>query len=977
MAGPEEPICQVMLKLIENDDGLGMVKHKTMCLSCVLEAQSKFPPGEEFLWPNDPPPWIDVSEEEKDNPQNLNKHMRKFEKRKLLLTPEDIDEYLEGLEYGDEKLVYEISKYKKVDKMEARKIMRDIRRKQKEKQREKEEDEKNAKKQKEADERASEKLRKADEKRIEMGDRRSRIVDGEQLQAILAMDKEELRLQEAVEKAVEEAEKNEKKKKGDTHKKPTGPAVFNKKSAMPWMPSPVDIIGFEDRSKFSYEDQKRYVAICQNLTNTGDYRHTTNREEMKDFLKASQEERDGFTELALQWADDRTHWHPLDSLTRGAIDYIQSNWKKRIPNGKHYLVGAPVFTMNSEDLDVVARGEKTVLEPKMVRLLQKGKSDFLTFPDMTKQCSLESVVGLERPEKVAIQDDEIVRELCYLNDLDVAMDATTACHLMCESWESHEFDIAVPISILNDEVQGKTRKLVIFEKPSPTNTISRATVQRQFMKHSLRNTFVKSSPAPLIKEKPKEKKAIEQDDSEEKQPVHPSLLVRPSSSLEIVTFETSETSETPERPIESSESPEESVSQFQSKSGNPDSTPTAGVDLLDSILSDISKAATFAPSPTKISWNDPNRPSSTGYQYGIFKIGEIDVLIRSAPSPKVQPLHAYAPDYLKVRQQLVRKLVSFEPRIEYMPNCGAMALGTEEWLWNHLKKTFKGSAAHALFRTHFSFDQVLQLDLFSMSGDLRTRPEDAFSVLSSRTLRFEKLLKNSMNLANGNYAIYKENGQPLRIIRAVDSSTRNAIDGSMFTAIVERPMEIESEKPLTIRKAFYGWCMEVLLQWQIVQSRAPGTFLPADSPIIRNLPSKNTLMEVSRNRNIFKKQINRAVSRTREQLEMERARAEEDVNQIIAELGIPTDPDLAVVCGEHRASRGRGGHQWRGRGAGFRGRGRGRPPWGRSFRNRGRGDSHHGFRGRGRLGGESQEGFQGRDRGQETQNYTDKDAPST
>ncbi|CAD6197368.1 unnamed protein product [Caenorhabditis auriculariae] len=238
--------CQVLQTLIDNEDDLGILKHKTFCITCILKVKSKFPPGEEFLWSRAPPPWIVVPEGETDDPEALNKHMRKFETRKILLTPEDIGEYLEGLDCGDEKLVYEIFKYKKVDKVEARKIMREIRRKQRDKQQEKEQEEKNARKQKEADERAAERLRKADGKRIEMGKRRSRNVDPEQLETILAMDKEEFQQQEDVEEGnlAEETEKI-KNETESPQKKPTGPAVFNKKSVMPWMPLPVDIIGIE------------------------------------------------------------------------------------------------------------------------------------------------------------------------------------------------------------------------------------------------------------------------------------------------------------------------------------------------------------------------------------------------------------------------------------------------------------------------------------------------------------------------------------------------------------------------------------------------------------------------------------------------------------------------------------------------------------------------------------------------------------
>ncbi|VDK57142.1 unnamed protein product, partial [Cylicostephanus goldi] len=83
--------------------------------------------------------------------------------------------------------------------------------------------------------------------------------------------------------------------------------------------------------------------------------------------------------------------------------------------------------------------------------------------------------------------------------------------------------------------------------------------------------------------------------------------------------------------------------------------------------------------------------SENGKSYAIFSITGTSILVRSRPAPLCSEGH----------QSMKGATLSLQPRMEYVPNAGAMRLSETEAMWNYAKGIFKQSANHGLFRTHF------------------------------------------------------------------------------------------------------------------------------------------------------------------------------------------------------------------------------------------------------------------------------------
>ena len=139
-------------------------------------------------------------------------------------------------------------------------------------------------------------------------------------------------------------------------------------------------------------------------------------------------------------------------------------------------------------------------------------------------------------------------------------------------------------------------------------------------------------------------------------------------------------------------------------------------DFLDGILSEMQKI-------DKNQDGIKGKPEDSTYQYAIFRIGDARILVRSNSPYSMLEMGEKKHSFLENL-----KKVTFEPRIEYLPNGGAMELGAEEWIWNYTKSVFKMSESHLLYRTSYKIDHVLQIDGISMRIDKQEPPPDALGM---------------------------------------------------------------------------------------------------------------------------------------------------------------------------------------------------------------------------------------------------------
>ncbi|KAK6041776.1 hypothetical protein COOONC_20717 [Cooperia oncophora] len=284
----------------------------------------------------------------------------------------------------------------------------------------------------------------------------------------------------------------------------------------------------------------------------------------------------------------------------------------------------------------------------------------------------------------------------------MAMDATTACHLMSDPFAGHEHSYAVPIRVIEKVVHGTTTNIAVLGKPRILGAVEPVAVQRQFVKYLLKSAYVS-------------KKA--------------EVNVEPSELL---------------------------TKKLKADSGE---TQSGFCDPLDSILPSLETLSSHTGA------SNTSILSDNGKTYSIFSIIGSNILVRSHPAPLCSEGH----------QSLKYMALSFQPKVEYVPNAGAMRLLEAEALWNHCKEIFKQSANHALFRTHYMAKDLLQIQHWaSQSFEVITGSEqqwtgpthrqDAKRMMSAYTSRFARLLEEVSHLPHGDYMLVNRNDGVVKIL---------------------------------------------------------------------------------------------------------------------------------------------------------------------------------------------------------------------
>ncbi|KAF1763351.1 hypothetical protein GCK72_011617 [Caenorhabditis remanei] len=348
-------------------------------------------------------------------------------------------------------------------------------------------------------------------------------------------------------------------------------------------------------------------------------------------------------------------------------------------------------------------------------------------------------------------------------------------------------------------------------------------------------------------------------------------------------------------------------------------------DFLDGILSEMQKI-------DKNSDGIKGKPEDSTYQYAIFRIGDARILVRSNSPYSMLELGEKKHSFLENL-----KKVTFEPRIEYLPNGGAMELGAEEWIWNYTKSVFKMSESHLLYRTSYKIDHVLQIDGISMRIDKQEPPPDALGILSSRSVMMEQMIAQLESLEPGDYMVFQEKDRPLRVVAKCEPDHRDGV--SIEAMRIKRDDCQKSSDRLKDEDFFHGFCRDVPLQWQIVQGRAPQMLLAKDSPTSQFMPSKNSREKLQRKKTNFKRKIQEKEAE-REEAKRNKTIDWDDPN-LYADFTNPSIVPMDYVKktskfrrgGRGRGHRGMGG-AFRGRGGAYRGRGRGRGGGGASGESR-------------------------------------------
>ncbi|RCN53293.1 hypothetical protein ANCCAN_00354 [Ancylostoma caninum] len=281
-------------------------------------------------------------------------------------------------------------------------------------------------------------------------------------------------------------------------------------------------------------------------------------------------------------------------------------------------------------------------------------------------------------------------------------------------------------------------------------------------------------------------------------------------------------------------------------------------DPLDSIL----------PSLDRPEGSSTANHSKNGKAYSVFSIIGTNILVRSRPAPLCSEGH----------QSMKGKTLSFQPKVEYVPNAGAMCLSDTESAWSYCKGFFKQSVNHGLFRTHYMGAHLLQLQHWDAqnvtalvgSEQLWTGPSprhEARQMISAYTTRFAKVLEEIGHLPLGDFMLVNKNDGFVKIVPQADAATKSTdvLDCDSCDVAI-------ADVSLSIREAFSGLESMIPLQWQIVQKRAPGCYVAKDSKLkgiaMSQLPGRSFGHEGSQNKQV-------ALKRTRKQRQRDNKRRRE------------------------------------------------------------------------------------------------------
>ncbi|GMR50221.1 hypothetical protein PMAYCL1PPCAC_20416, partial [Pristionchus mayeri] len=235
--------------------------------------------------------------------------------------------------------------------------------------------------------------------------------------------------------------------------------------------------------------------------------------------------------------------------------------------------------------------------------------------------------------------------LCSDTGCSIAMECTTAVHLMTRPGEPRNYTYNIPISVFEQFRAGSAICHCFLGKPRPQSGISNQTLLHVVAKYRVKSTFTKKEDA-----NPK-----------------------PSSSRDTVA------------PVKST------VEQNEGEEGD-------GFSLLDDLLGSI-----LVPSSSTMSGGgQPSevKPSSTDHSYALFSIpssthSEQKVIIRSSPSLRNDAKGGT--EY------------SLGAKVEFAAEAGVMKETFEQMLWNSMKAVFKGAVNSATVHMHPFMKDALQV----------------------------------------------------------------------------------------------------------------------------------------------------------------------------------------------------------------------------------------------------------------------------
>ncbi|KAF8375240.1 hypothetical protein PRIPAC_81669, partial [Pristionchus pacificus] len=495
------------------------------------------------------------------------------------------------------------------------------------------------------------------------------------------------------EKAKERVEVKEqiKQQKEELRKNPDGPREKNKFQNRPWQPQILRAVGIcdERRSVLSAEEQKRYVAILSNFHKTDQaMRFSQNSMDLKVYDDRLTEERAIVNEIVREHFKDTTI--SMQEINQ-EVNTVLLRWSARYLHDQRRFERLKALTWKRESEKPPVPG---VLKPNLEYVLMAAPNPKLVLP-ATMHDRLPVNYTPYRFDPSGKRREDIGRDTALTSLLDdvgctIAMECTTAVHLMGRPGEPRNYAYHIPVTVREQFRGGTPTRLIFLDKPRPQSGITNHTLLHMVAKYRGKSTFTKP-------EDPHSK---------------------------------------PGGPSRDTVAPKTDTVVMKKEEGG-----GGGGSLLDNLLGNLIAPAS---SSKAASGGSTAKPSTTSHSYGLFTIPsytqpETKVIIRS--SPCVRNDATGGTEY------------ALATKVEMTPEAGVMHETFEEMLWTSMKTLFKGAVNSATVHMHPYMKDALQITQARAIPPGTHYNAPFFPLLSTRTEHLSQLLAELKTLEGGEYLL--------------------------------------------------------------------------------------------------------------------------------------------------------------------------------------------------------------------------------
>ncbi|CAD5228669.1 unnamed protein product [Bursaphelenchus xylophilus] len=534
----------------------------------------------------------------------------------------------------------------------------------------------------------------------------------------------------------------------------------------PYIPLPKDEQGRFRTSVLSLEDHRRYVAIItNNLKPESAARFQNNNLELKGYDEQLFEERNYFYKIAMEWAD-KSEKHPYSYETNGCRALFLKKQKKRLE-----VIGNRKFGREIKTLNWVSRPSTQsaqLLKPRIVQNLTEGRVPTIKIPDPRRKCFISagpSIIEekLEDPKlgRVTIESDQNAINFATQSNIEVIMDGCTVRSLLTDSYVFRKQKIGFKVEVVRKICNGQYKRVIIISKPFLTDKSNPITVERDFIKWSLKATILQAVQK-RTKMIVKKARGTEADIKEE--------IIEADHLEELKISEKGDDSQNSTgNEVKAEKMPEKVVKE-----------ENGGGDLLDNILGSMGVSYDF---PT----SEPRSVSTkSDYRYSVLRIGEdvqSRVLIRTNN-------HGRDVDH---------NLMSLSVKPEYIPSLGAEVIHEEEEMANYFTTLMKDAEKHLVFRIHANNRALLQIERKKASTMYSQFEDHTRQLVSYRCERFNRLLEFIKGLEEGNYLLMRD-GENMRVFDETIEGEQIWTDTKIFAEVAKRLLRIPKKRKNKWRK---------------------------------------------------------------------------------------------------------------------------------------------------------------------------------